>query len=104
MIFYNDNVDVDGQRAMAWGSTGRAGSGTAVAPVDALIVVYDDLTIETGRVKVSVTGSAGGHNGITNSEDPTRPEPIVDATSAGLPSESRPTTSAPLSGASVRYR
>ena len=35
-------------------------------PVDALIAVYDDLTIDTGRVKVSVTGSAGGHNGIAS--------------------------------------
>ncbi len=35
-------------------------------PVDALIVTYDDLTIELGRMKVSVTGSAGGHNGIAS--------------------------------------
>lgn len=35
-------------------------------PVDALTVVYDDLNIDTGRVKVSVTGSAGGHNGIAS--------------------------------------
>jgi len=36
------------------------------APVDALVVAYDDLTIETGRVKVSVSGSAGGHNGVAS--------------------------------------
>ena len=36
------------------------------APVNALIVAYDDLTIDTGRVKVSVSGSAGGHNGIAS--------------------------------------
>jgi PTH1 family peptidyl-tRNA hydrolase len=35
-------------------------------PVDALIVAYDDLNIDLGRVKVSVTGSAGGHNGIVS--------------------------------------
>ena len=35
-------------------------------PVDSLIVAYDDLTIDLGRVKVSVTGSAGGHNGIAS--------------------------------------
>ncbi len=35
-------------------------------PVDALIVAYDDLTIDLGRVKVSVTGSAGGHNGVAS--------------------------------------
>ena len=35
-------------------------------PVDALTVAYDDLTIDTGLVKVSVRGSAGGHNGIAS--------------------------------------
>jgi peptidyl-tRNA hydrolase, PTH1 family len=35
-------------------------------PVSALIATYDDLTIELGRVKVSVTGSAGGHNGVAS--------------------------------------
>ena len=35
-------------------------------PVEAVIVAYDDLTIDTGRVKVSVSGSAGGHNGIAS--------------------------------------
>lgn len=34
--------------------------------VDALIVAYDDLTIDLGRVKVSVSGSAGGHNGVAS--------------------------------------
>ena len=36
------------------------------APVETLIVAYDDLTIDTGRVKVSVSGSAGGHNGVAS--------------------------------------
>jgi PTH1 family peptidyl-tRNA hydrolase len=36
-----------------------------VAP-DALIVAYDDLNIDLGLVKVSVTGSAGGHNGVAS--------------------------------------
>lgn len=35
-------------------------------PVNELIVAYDDLTIDLGRVKVSVSGSAGGHNGIAS--------------------------------------
>jgi len=35
-------------------------------PVETLIVAYDDLTIDLGRVKVSVRGSAGGHNGIAS--------------------------------------
>ena len=34
--------------------------------VDTLIVAYDDYTIETGRLKVSVSGSAGGHNGVAS--------------------------------------
>lgn len=35
-------------------------------PVESVIVVYDDLTIELGRIKVSVSGSAGGHNGVAS--------------------------------------
>jgi PTH1 family peptidyl-tRNA hydrolase len=31
-----------------------------------IAVVYDDLTIDLGLVKVSVTGSAGGHNGVAS--------------------------------------
>ncbi|AOS46386.1 Peptidyl-tRNA hydrolase [Lacunisphaera limnophila] len=33
---------------------------------DTLIVAYDDLNIDLGLVKVSVTGSAGGHNGVAS--------------------------------------
>lgn len=32
----------------------------------AVAAVYDDLTIDTGLVKVTVTGSAGGHNGVAS--------------------------------------
>ncbi len=35
-------------------------------PVDALAVAYDEMNIELGRVKLSVDGSAGGHNGIAS--------------------------------------
>jgi len=35
-------------------------------PVEGIVAVYDDLTIETGRLKVTVTGSAGGHNGAAS--------------------------------------
>jgi PTH1 family peptidyl-tRNA hydrolase len=31
-----------------------------------IFVIYDDLTIDLGLVKVSVTGSAGGHNGVAS--------------------------------------
>jgi PTH1 family peptidyl-tRNA hydrolase len=35
-------------------------------PVTDIAAVYDDLTIDLGLVKVSVTGSAGGHNGVAS--------------------------------------
>ena len=35
-------------------------------PPAAIIVVYDDLAIELGRVKVTQRGSAGGHNGLAS--------------------------------------
>lgn len=31
-----------------------------------LLVVYDDLTLDLGRAKLSVNGSSGGHNGIAD--------------------------------------
>ena len=50
------------------------GSGTAVGalaryykvPLGSIVAAYDDLTIDLGLVKVSVTGSAGGHNGVAS--------------------------------------
>ena len=33
-------------------------------PPQSLLVVHDDITLELGRVKLSINGSAGGHNGI----------------------------------------
>ena len=36
-----------------------------IAPTD-VAAIYDDLTIDLGLVKVSVTGSAGGHNGVAS--------------------------------------
>ena len=35
-------------------------------PADGIIVIYDDLTIELGRIKISLRGSAGGHNGVAS--------------------------------------
>jgi PTH1 family peptidyl-tRNA hydrolase len=32
----------------------------------AVAAVYDDLNIDCGRIKVSVSGSAGGHNGVAS--------------------------------------
>lgn len=33
---------------------------------DSLLVIYDDLTLDLGRTKLSVNGSAGGHNGVAD--------------------------------------
>jgi len=35
-------------------------------PAASLAVAYDEMNIEIGRVKLSVDGSAGGHNGIAS--------------------------------------
>jgi PTH1 family peptidyl-tRNA hydrolase len=49
--------------------SGRAAAALAryhkTDPVD-VAAVYDDLTIDLGLVKVSVTGSDGGHNGVAS--------------------------------------
>lgn len=33
-------------------------------PVDHLIVIYDDLDLEPGKIRIRKSGSAGGHNGM----------------------------------------
>src|SRR3569833_656933 len=33
-------------------------------PVSSVVVLYDDFNIDLGRVKLSVTDNAGGHNGV----------------------------------------
>lgn len=35
-------------------------------PVSALTVVYDDLNLDLGRIKISTGGSPGGHNGVAD--------------------------------------
>lgn len=35
-------------------------------PKDKIIVVYDDISLEVGRMRIRKSGSAGGHNGIKN--------------------------------------
>ncbi len=35
-------------------------------PPESLLVIYDDLTLDLGRPKLSVSGSSGGHNGIAD--------------------------------------
>ncbi|MBI5771339.1 MAG: aminoacyl-tRNA hydrolase [Verrucomicrobia bacterium] len=49
--------------------SGRAVAGLArfhqLEPAS-VVAVYDDLTIDLGLVKVTITGSAGGHNGVAS--------------------------------------
>jgi len=35
-------------------------------PAPAIAAVYDDCAIDCGRLKITVTGSAGGHNGVAS--------------------------------------
>jgi len=35
-------------------------------PAQSLLVVYDDITLDFARPKLSLSGSAGGHNGISD--------------------------------------
>ena len=35
-------------------------------PVSSLIVLYDDISLDPGRIRIRQKGSAGGHNGIKN--------------------------------------
>ncbi len=35
-------------------------------PCSRVIVAYDDLGLDLGRIKISVRGSAGGHNGVAS--------------------------------------
>ncbi len=44
----------------------QAMTGFYKIPATSVIAVYDDLTIDLGLVKVTVTGSAGGHNGVAS--------------------------------------
>ena len=35
-------------------------------PVDRVLVIYDDVSLPVGKLRVRPSGSAGGHNGIKN--------------------------------------
>ena len=35
-------------------------------PLDKVIVVFDDTTLDVGKMRIRKKGSAGGHNGLTN--------------------------------------
>lgn len=44
----------------------QAMTGYYKIPATSVIAVYDDLTMDTARLKISVTGGAGGHNGVAS--------------------------------------
>lgn len=35
-------------------------------PKENIIIIYDDISLDVGRLRIRKTGSAGGHNGIKN--------------------------------------
>ena len=37
-----------------------------IDPEEELIVIYDDISLEPGQLRIRIKGSAGGHNGIKN--------------------------------------
>ncbi|HBC90623.1 MAG TPA: aminoacyl-tRNA hydrolase [Lactococcus sp.] len=37
-----------------------------IVPQEELIVIYDDINLASGRLRIRAKGSAGGHNGIKN--------------------------------------
>ena len=37
-----------------------------IDPEDELIIIYDDINLAPGRLRIRAKGSAGGHNGIKN--------------------------------------
>ena len=37
-----------------------------IDPEEELLVIYDDISLEVGQLRIRRKGSAGGHNGIKN--------------------------------------
>lgn len=38
-------------------------------PIDEILVIHDDMDIELGKIKLKLSGSSGGHNGLKNIEE-----------------------------------
>lgn len=37
-----------------------------INPAEELVVIYDDINLDTGKLRIRAKGSAGGHNGMKN--------------------------------------
>lgn len=48
------------------GESVRAMADFYKVPSDQVIVIYDDISLEPGQLRIRARGSAGGHNGIKN--------------------------------------
>ena len=48
------------------GEAGREAVQFYKLPADHVLVIYDDISLPVGKLRVRPTGSAGGHNGIKN--------------------------------------
>lgn len=48
------------------GESVRAASDFYKIPPDHIIVIYDDISLDVGHLRIRTKGSAGGHNGIKN--------------------------------------
>ena len=44
----------------------RAAADFYKIPPDHIIVIYDDISLDVGHLRIRTKGSAGGHNGIKN--------------------------------------
>ena len=42
----------------------KQAAGRPVDPDEEMIVIFDDISLEPGRIRIRKKGSAGGHNGI----------------------------------------
>ena len=48
------------------GESVRAAADFYKIPPDHIIVIYDDISLDVGHLRIRIKGSAGGHNGIKN--------------------------------------
>ena len=48
------------------GEAGREAAQFYKIPADHVLVIYDDVSLPLGKLRVRPTGSAGGHNGVRN--------------------------------------